>query len=366
MQNLDNARQWMSLDDQPDVAFGGAPLNNYAAPYPNPENNAPANPPLSLLPQPLPWGEWTTRRLAFDGCCAGAWWNHTASDRLYVIDGAPGQRAGIFEWNTSSGEMLNLIGQAPPPQLSADSTHSIERRGEQFTIRRLADNAEWIVNTGGAFPSLNGDNTRLLWIVRSETPLPGEEDPRAEIWIADTSGENARVFLSEPGISAQWIDSTRLLVTRREQITTSLRIYDVVETSSFTLGDWNWLRSLSVSPGGTRLMFYTAYDPDTARNGIYTIETRPDAVAERLPWFGAWRWRDGQSVFYLPLDSSTAFQTLHYYDIPNAEDRTLTNPARTPFSVANGDWSVSPGGDQIAFWNALDMTLWLLEPEAAA
>jgi murein DD-endopeptidase MepM/ murein hydrolase activator NlpD len=365
MQNLDNARQWMSLEDQPDVAFGGAPLNNYTAPYPNPENNAPANPVLPLSPQPLPAGEWTTRRLAFDGCCAGAWWQPGISDRIYVIDGSPGQRAGIFEWDTSSGEMVNLIGQAPPPQLSADGTHSIERRGDQFAIRRLADNVEWLVNTGGAFPSLNADNTRLMWIVRSAVPIPGEEDPQAEIWVSDASGENAQVFLSEQGISAQWLDSTRLLVTNRESITTSLRVYNVDDSSSFSLGDWNWLRGLSVAPGGARLMFYTAYDPDPSRNGIYTIETQPDAQAEQLPWFGAWRWRDADSVFYIPLDASTALHTLRYYDIAAGEDRALTNPARTPFTVANGDWSVSPDGDQIAFWNAQDMTLWLLEPARA-
>lgn len=366
MQNLDNARQWMSLDDQPDVTFGGAPLNDYAAPYPAPDDSAPANPPLPVLASPLPDGEWSARRLAFDGCCAGAWWQPGGSNRLYVIDGSAGQRAGIFEWNTEAGEMVNLIGQAPPPHLSADGTHSLERRADQFAIRRLADNTEWLVSTGGAFPSLSADNLRLMWIAQNETPLPGEEDPRAEVWVADSSGENARVFLSEPGISARWIDSTRLLVTRRERVMTLLRIYDVVENTGFTLGSWNWLRSLSVSPGGTRLMFYTAYDPDPTLNGIYTIETQPGAQAQHLPWFGAWRWRDGDSVYYLPFDAATALQTLSYYHIPSAETRALTNAARTPFAVANGDWSVSPEGNQIAFWNALDMTLWLLDPTSPA
>ncbi|MFN8447569.1 MAG: hypothetical protein U0521_02950 [Anaerolineae bacterium] len=34
-QDLDNARQWMSIDDQPTVAFWGRALNDYAAPYPD-------------------------------------------------------------------------------------------------------------------------------------------------------------------------------------------------------------------------------------------------------------------------------------------------------------------------------------------
>jgi hypothetical protein len=32
--DLDNPRQWQFLDDQPDVAFGGALLNQYAHPWP--------------------------------------------------------------------------------------------------------------------------------------------------------------------------------------------------------------------------------------------------------------------------------------------------------------------------------------------
>lgn len=365
MQNLDNARQWMTLEDQPDVAFGGAPLNDYAAPYPDVRNGSPPpNPPLPRPSQPLPEALWTMRRLTFDGCCFGAWWHPTQANTLYVIDGSPGQRAGIFEWDTEAGILANIVGQAPPPILSADGTHSIELRGDQVAIRRLADNTEWMVNTGGEWLSLSVDNSRVMWNVSGEFPLPGEEDPRNEIWVADANGENARVILSEPGISAQWLDNTRLLITRREEITTTIRIFDTADDSSFVLGSWNWLRSLSVSPGGERLMFYTTYDPDPSLNGMYTIETQPDAQAEHLSWFGAWRWRDADSVFYLPLDASTPLHTLHYYHIPSGEDRVLTNPATTPFTVANGDWSVSPDGNRISFWNAQDLTLWLLEPNS--
>lgn len=108
-------------------------------------------------------------------------------------------------------------------------------------------------------------------------------------------------------------------------------------------------------------MFYTVYDPDPTLNGIYTIETQPEAQARLLDWFGAWRWRDADSVFYLPLNPSSPLHTLHYYHVPTGEDRTLTDPTTTPFTVANGDWSVSPDGDQIVFWNAQDLTLGILE-----
>jgi hypothetical protein len=48
----------------------------------------------------------------------------------------------------------------------------------------------------------------------------------------------------------------------------------------------------------------------------------------------------------------------------------LTDPAVTPFKVANGDWSVSPDGQHIVFVSAADHNLWLLtgfpEPALAA
>ena len=367
MQDLDNPRQWMSIDDQPDVVFGGRPLNDYAAPYPDlREGSPPANAPLAVPVTSLPESDWTARRLTLDGCCAGAWWSTSQADRLRLIDGTPGQRAGVFEWNTADGLLVNLVGQAPPPQLSADGSHSIERRGDQFAIRRFVDNTEWLVNTGGAFPSLSADNSKLVWIAQSQIPIPGEEPPATDIWVADASGENARVLLSEPGVSAQWIDSARLLLSRREDNVTTLRIYDTSADTVFTLGQWNRIRSLTVSPGGGRLLFYSTFDPDPALNGIHTIETQVGAQAQQLPWFGAWRWRDADSIFYLPLEADNPYHTLHYYHIPTGEDRTLTSRTQTPFTVANGEWSVSPEGDQIAFWNALDMTIWLLEPTLAS
>ncbi len=85
---------------------------------------------------------------------------------------------------------------------------------------------------------------------------------------------------------------------------------------------------------------------------------QPDEQPQKLPFFGGWRWRDANSVFYIPYEPTSATQSLHYYDLLTGEDRALTDSS---FLVANGDWSVSPSGDQIAFWNANDLALWLIE-----
>jgi Tol biopolymer transport system component len=38
----------------------------------------------------------------------------------------------------------------------------------------------------------------------------------------------------------------------------------------------------------------------------------------------------------------------------------VTDPAITPFKVANGDWTVSPDGRYVAFVESRDHNIWLL------
>lgn len=355
-QDLDNARQWMSIDDQPPVRFGGRALNNYAATYPDWSVGLPtANPPLANETSPLPDAAgFAVRRLGYDGCCAGAWWNPLDPTRLYVIDGTTNQRAAIFEWSVIDAGPVNLAGQAPPPITSPDGTHTLTRLNGQIVIRRVTDNAEWTVDSSDTLPAFSTDNRRLLWLASGTAGAT--DDPPVEAWISDADGANRRLIRAAENLSAGWLDATRLLLTRRDEITTTLSVYDTTTDSEFTLGAWDWLRGLSIAPGGGRLMFYRVYDENAG--GIYTISTEQGAAAERLPFFGAWRWRDADSVFYLPFIPGAAYHTLSYYHIPSGDNRAFITDA---FLVANGDWSVAPDGRRIIFLNALDLTMGLIE-----
>ena len=300
------------------------------------------------------------RRLAFDGCCHGAWWDAADADRLYTIDGTSGQRAVIFTWDTDSEDgNLTLIGEAPPPFLSPDGTHELHSVDTQTRIRRIADGAEWAVETGGLpTAALSADNSRLMWQLPRSSVTASQAD-ETEIWISDADGANPRAIVRQPNISAQWLDGSRLLLSARDVQATALFVYDTVADETFQLGTWERLRSLSVAPGGGRLSFYLSFQTDMS--GIYTIETRRDAVAQRLDWFGAWAWRDANSAYYLPFDAVSPYHALRLYDFEMGDDHLLIDPNQAPFLVADGDWSVSPDGDQIAFMNALDNTLWLID-----
>ncbi len=355
-QDLDNARRWMSVDDQPVVAFWGRPLNDYAAPYPDYRLGLPpVNPPIATPVNPLP-SAWQMRRLTYDGCCSGAWWG--AASRLFVIDGNEGQRAAIFEWDTDAGSLVNLVGQAPPPLASPDGALTVARVDGRIVVRRVADGAEWTVETGSTLPAISADSSRLMWEEpRPDILSPGGE-PTTAIWVSNADGSNIRMVASEQGGYARWLDGSKLLIGMRDGLTTAYSVIDTTDDSRFPLGAWERVRGLSIAPGGSRIMFYLTFQSDPALNGVYVIDMQPNAQARHLPFFGAWRWRDANSVFYLPYEPASPAQSLRYYDLLTGEDRSITNAS---LLVANGEWSVSPDGDQIAFWNANDLTLWLIE-----
>jgi hypothetical protein len=359
--DLYNPRQWLTLDDQPPVAFGGRILNTYAATWPPPDQ-PPPNPLLAREALPIPGDfTWQQRRIGYEGCCFWPWWHPSDSNRLYTIDGTAGQIAGRYEWAIGSEASFNLLGEAPQAFISPDGTHEVRLVGDQSSIRRLSDNVEWTVMTDGAVPAINPDNTRLMWVIRRGVSVPGQEPPPLEVWISDMSGENRQQIASQRGGSAVWVDANRLLLSSSERQVTTVSLYNITDSSTSILGSWTRLRGLSIAPGGSRMMFFIAYNTEVETNGVYVMDIQPGAAAVKLPWFGAWRWRDADSVYYVPFDPTTNEQSLAYYHIPTGEQRQLTDPSTTPFSIANGDWSVSADGKRIVFLSAVDRIMWLLE-----
>lgn len=269
-----------------------------------------------------------------------------------MIDGGDNSQASIFEWSASSGTPTPTISPAPPPLLSPDGTHQIVPHGP---IRRLVDNVEWSVNVQDQVPAISADNSRLLWEVRSETST--------DFWVSNIDGSNAQAVVSQLGGSALWLDEARLLIQTPlpEVRATTLSVLDTRDSSRFDLGTWNWIRGLSIAPGGDRIMFYVNFQDDPAQNAIYSVATQPGAAAERMPWFGSWRWRDADSLYYIPFDPITDQQSLSYYHLPSGTNRALTDAAAQPFTIANGLWSVSADGRRIVFFNAVDRATWLLE-----
>jgi hypothetical protein len=366
-QDLDNARRWIFLDDQPPVSFGGMRLNNY--PRSLPDDRPPANPPLPLAAFPLPAdATWQLTPLGYDGCCITFWWHPTDSARLYTLDGSPGVAAGITEWDMSANTMGDFRGEGVPPIWSPDGTHQVTSANGQITIIRLTDGTAWTVDTGGQLPAISADNSRLLWLAQNGAFVPGGTPPPVTAWVSDRDGGNRQMVASSAPstrLSARWLDGSRLLMSTVQRTVTTLSVYDTAGGTSYDLGSWDRVRGVSVAPGGGRLLFYRSFQPDPAADGMYTIKVEPGAGAEKLSWFGGWRWRDADSVYYIPFTPTESHQALAYYHIPSGENRMLTNPVAMPFTISQGLWSVSPDGQRIVFLNAADRRLWILDTGGA-
>lgn len=366
--DMDNSRRWMSLDDQPTVQFGGRILNGYFAPFPpandlRPPSNALLPRTLSPLPENI---TWTSRTVGEVNCCWQRWWHPTDANRLYMIDGVEGVRASVHEVAADSGELTGVTSETPPPYTSPDGSYEIFNNAGQTALRRVADNFVYAVFTGGQTPSISPDNSRMMWVTTAGASVPGQGRLPSTVWMADINGNNGRMVVSGAGLSARWLDGSRLLVSVPEdERVTRLKVYDTAnpesEQHNYEVGAWTWMRGLSVAPGGGRLLFYRTHLSNPDETGLYTVDVHPGATARRLNWFGGWQWRDNDSVYYIPLNADATFHTLRYYNLATDEDRLLADTGTMPFIVMNGDWSVSADGRRIAFTNGIDRRFTILE-----
>jgi len=356
-QDLDNSRRWMSIDEQPNVQFGGRRLNAYLAV--NTPLIAQPSAPISRNLSPLPTNTTVNlRTVGFDTCCQTFWWNNT--NEFFVIDGGNNQRATIARWDTQTAVPVEILQNAPRPIVSTDE--SLELSVTDFvTIRDIATGDISQPNTNGFVPTISPNNEQLLWVERANIAAPGQTQPISTIMLSDIQGENQRSIFSQEGASAQWLNSERILITINQRPYTALMVYETTTQNLYNLGRWFRLRNLSIAPGGEHVMFYLTNQIDSAQNGVYHVSTSLDATLTQMDWFGAWRWRDATTLYYIPFTPEFDTHQLHYFDIISGMDMQLSNRDTTPFTIMNGYWQVSADGNMIAFHDLTTRNLTFLD-----
>jgi len=360
-QNLDNARQWLNLDIQPDITFGGMRLNNYNATFTNsvPPQYYASPPPAQQLPILYNDTPVSLNQLGFDGCCQRYWWSKDNPDRFYAVDGGLNQRAGVYEWSVTNASPTGNVNSLSIPVTSPDGTYEVVLIDNRAYLRRRADGELTPTPVMNQIPAISPNNIHLLWIEEAEAEQFTDR-PQSNIFVSNLDGSSSRMIYSDLSTSAMWLDDNRLLLTIRENRDFTLAILNIIDGTLAPLGTYNNMRGMTVSPGGTRLMFYLTYQDDPSLDGMYTIETKANAQPQKLPWFGGYNWRDSDSVYYIPFNITTDLHQLAYFHIPTGTNIMLTDPTTTPFTIMNGDWSVSPDGRHILFHNALNRNLWTL------
>jgi Tol biopolymer transport system component len=220
--------------------------------------------------------------------------------------------------------------------------------------------------------SLSPDRTRVVWNQACETCFPIETRV-TNVMLASLSRSlgagqsesvtNARklISLTRAG-GTTWIDDQHLLMSARldrgSEVITAF-VYSLADGTTRELVKSDRLRGLSPSRGGEWLAYTIQFDQNAAQNGIWVTRADGSATPRKLDFFGAFQWRDTHRLIYVPVEWNVASHILYEYDVKTGAQRQLTDPQSQPFKIANGDWSVSPDGNQIVFVNAKDQNLWL-------
>lgn len=184
--------------------------------------------------------------------------------------------------------------------------------------------------------------------------------------VSGADGQDARRLpLPINGSAVAWVpgvDGTpngRLLLTGRRSRGDSPAIWllDVAagsgqagrDRSPAELARTRRLAGVLVSPDGQWVAYVAMWNGDPAQDGLWVMRTDGGA-RRRLALLGGYRWTADNRLFVVPVRSSAGdSHELWQVDPASGETRRLTDPAQTPFRIANFDWAVSPDGTGLVF-----------------
>lgn len=311
-------------------------------------------------------------RLTTGGCCTQPFWSPDSTEIRFIDKPADTSPVGI--WGVPLGQPL-----AEPVLVSerielstALPDYLIETDGDTTTIERLADGERWAVPAQGRTVRISPDRKRIAWSITNADLEP--ERQVAAVWVANLDGSEARQVATLPrgGVSG-WISDDILLVNGRESLQAqeqTLSALSLADGSTTELARAERLRGQVLSPSGQWIVYYTTFDPDPDKNGMVLVRT--DGSERRQldrELFGAYQWRgcpgpcgpEEDRLLVVPFDPDTAFHRLVEVDPATGDATPLTDPAITPFKIANGDWRISPNGRYVAYVESSDRNIWVIE-----
>ncbi len=318
-------------------------------------------PPTDTPPSPTPVP--AVRQLTFGGCCVGPVFTPDGGYLLFIDKPSPDQPAGLWSVPAAGGS----------PEFFSDRlgvfSDDLQFRAFSLDGRTLVESLEtgerWEIPSGGRGVSLSPGGIRAAWTA-GQTGPPFDTAFR-EVWVSRIDGSDARqVFGAVRGGFAGWLDDDRLLVSglasddSGDQAYWALTLVTNGEPALIELGRGGRLREAMISPGGRWVAYLVTFSEESQNNGLWVADSFT-GEARRLDAFGGYRWRDAERLLIVPLDMTAPAHRLLQLQAATGELEAVTDPALTPFRIANGDWTVSPGGSQVAFVSAADGNIWILD-----
>ncbi len=296
-------------------------------------------------------------------CCVNPGWLPDSTSVIFIDKPQTDASAGMYRVALSKPRVSELWSERIAfytPEF--DYAQIPEPTGTRLI--RVSDGQEWVIKNGGRAVQLAPDRTRLVWTETRETfPI---ENRVSNIMLANLDGsEPQRILQVLRGGVSGWLDNNRLLVNgraARDTFDTILAVYDLRANTQTEIARAERIRLAAPSPDGKWIVYGITNDADAARNGLWLARTG-GAATRKLDFFGPAQWRDVARLIYVPFElnalnaAEIPTHAFFEYDIETDTTRRLT-PSDQPFTIASGDWDVSPDGKKIVLVNAADNNLW--------
>ncbi|MCB9134754.1 MAG: PD40 domain-containing protein [Anaerolineales bacterium] len=358
----------------PTIDHSQLPIDNSPFPTPSPALLISPSLPLPNTPTPLPPTDTPTPepsptpapqliQLTSNGCCVQPFFSPDSTHLRFLDKPAPDAPTGIYQIPLTGGEpelFTTKLGlYSPDMQLVAYP------EGGQTYLERLADAERWTIPNGGRSISFSPSGAQVAWVLGQ--PGPPFDSALREIRVGTVDGSEARQVITLIGGGfAGWVSETQILVTGQpsDGDESALWVLSLEEDGQRELARGGRIRSVSVAPGGAWVVYLVTFSTDPAQDGIWMQNI---ATGERfkLDLLGGYRWRDADHLLVIPLDPNAASGPVASHQLWEVDtmgvSRALTDPARLPFKVAEGDWTVSPDGQWVAFVSATDHNIWVIK-----
>ena len=378
--DLDEPRKWQSLYDQPEARTAGPIINDFDNPWPldwekgiaDPRVSASSIQPNPSQPEPISTPQLRStaveRQITTGDCCTQPYWNKSSDQVRFIDQPRPDAALGIWGVDLDQAQAGPQLVTERLGVYSPDETLIAypDRETGLAVIERLADGQQWELDTQGHGLRFTPDSRHVMWTAYDED---APSDTRVEtMWLANADGSDARVlFQARRTNMVAWLSADEMLMTRRipgtsDQQLFALSLADGSERELLQVSPR--MRGLTLSPDKRYLVYYVTFETESDKNGVWLMDLQdPDQPAQKLPFFGTYRWRDNQRLVYIPHDPDAASHEFFEYNILTKETQPLF-PGGTNLTVANNDWQISPDGRKIVVVAANSMELdgvWVLE-----
>lgn len=359
--DLDNPRKWQQPDDQPASRRGGAILANFARPWPPVQgtrqpaprlgNSFPGLPKAGALLQAAR-DTAGPRQLTSGGCCVNPIWSPDSSTVLFIDKPTPQGPTAYYGVSASNPSKPKAL--LPVAYFSPKFDYAL-LPGSPSQIQRLSDRRNFSLNTGGNNGLWSPNTSQLAW---TQTGTSGNFDQRtSEVWVSELEDSPRRVATLYGGGLSGWLDENTLLLNGKRAPKDPLRNLETLNLRSGqrrVLATALGMRGILPSPDGKWIIYYVAFDTP-ARNGLWLMSR--DGKAQRLPWFGSYRWR-GNKLAYIALEPGVPSHQIREYSLETGQSRVLADLGS---KVSNDQWQLSPDGRRVVFVNAKDRNLWVVD-----